>query len=241
MEWNTNLLAEEDNYGIYAIKCQFQFLYIGLYKYNWEQEKEIIENYITYPEGTSIRVFQKLTPEERLHSEVVSLFSTESIRLLHSNEQVLHYNTLIWIKQALISIYTPKYNTSTLHFNDAHIPLNYADNKESAGSRAVAKWLKQHGIPFVREYQYSDLKGNYTNLRFDFKIQDRPVVIEFQGQQHYKDVDIFPDSALTRKYDLIKREYCGEKGILLIEIPYNYKNLDIYLNQIMYVPFDTLD
>lgn len=240
MEWNTNLLAEDDDYGIYAIKCQSQFLYIGMYKYEWEREKEIIENYITFPEGTSIRAFHKLTPDERLNCEVILLFSTENMRLLHLNEQVLHYNTLIWIKQALISLYTPKYNNPTLCFNEAHIPFNYADNKESYGSRAVAKWLKQHGIPFVREYQYSDLKGDYKNLRFDFKVQDKPIVIEFQGEQHYRDVDVFPNSATTRRYDLLKREYCGEKGILLIEIPYNYKNLDMYLNQIMYMPFDTL-
>jgi len=171
-----------------------------------------------------------MTPEERLKSNVVSLFSTESMRALGTKEEVLYYNTLTWIKQSLITLYAPKYNMDIINFNEAHIPYSRLDYIDSSGEIQVARWLNQHNIPFSREYQYNDLKGDYANLRFDFKIKDKPVVIEFQGEQHYKDVECFPDSATTRKYDLLKREYCGEKGIVLIEIPYNYKNLDMYLN-----------
>ena len=37
------------------------------------------------------------------------------------------------------------------------------------------------------------------------------------------------------KYDNLKREYCGKNMIKLIEIPYNYKNLDFYLNSLLYI------
>lgn len=238
MEWNTNLLEQNDNYGIYGIKYKDQFLYIGTYKYDWSMVKEKIENYITYPEGTSISVFHRMTPDERLNYNLISLFSTDILKLKAIKEEILYYNTLIWIKQVFILLYSPKYNNTAVSFNDAHIPCNSLDKKESKGELEIRKWLRRHNIDFSCEYIYEDLKGDYENLRFDFKIKDKPVVIEFQGEQHYRDIRAFPNASLTRKHDLLKREFCGAKGITLIEIPYNYRNLDMYLNQILYIPVD---
>lgn len=141
--------------------------------------KEKIENYITYPEGTSISVFHRMTPDERLNYNLISLFSTDILKLKAIKEEILYYNTLIWIKQVFILLYSPKYNNTAVSFNDAHIPCNSLDKKESKGELEIRKWLRRHNIDFSCEYIYEDLKGDYENLRFDFKIKDKPVVIEF--------------------------------------------------------------
>jgi len=60
--------------------------------------KEKIENYITYPEGTSISAFHKMTPDERLNCNLISLFSTDVLKLKAIKEETFYYNTLIWIK-----------------------------------------------------------------------------------------------------------------------------------------------
>ena len=67
------------------------------------------------------------------------------------------------------------------------------------------------------------------------KIKDKSIVIEFQGAQHYKVIEYFGGEEQFKKqvrYDNIKRAYCKNHNIKLIEIPYNYTDLDIYLNNI---------
>lgn len=106
---------------------------------------------------------------------------------------------------------------------------------ESSGEVATGKWLETHNIAFEREYSFKDLIGDGGKLRFDFKIKDKPIVIEFQGVQHYMSVEHFGGESQFKKqirYDNIKRAYCKKHGIKLIEIPYNYINMDDYLSNI---------
>lgn len=108
-------------------------------------------------------------------------------------------------------------------------------SNESSGEAAVKQWLINHKIQFEQEYTFDNLRGDRGLLRFDFKIKDRPIVIEFQGQQHYKAIDYFGGEDQFKKqqrYDNIKRAYCKANKIDLIEIPYNYIDLNEYLNHI---------
>lgn len=107
----------------------------------------------------------------------------------------------------------------------------------SSGELAVGTWLKEHNIAFESEYTFPDLKGNGDGLlRFDFKIKDKPILIEFQGQQHYEPVDFFGGEKqfqIQQFHDDLKKKYCKYHGYTLVEIPYNYKSLDTYLNQLL--------
>ena len=106
---------------------------------------------------------------------------------------------------------------------------------ESKGEVAVREWLEKHHVAFEQEYTFPNLRGDgHGCLRFDFKIVNRPIVIEFQGEQHYRPVDFFGGEEQfkkQKKYDDLKRAYCKRYGIILIEIPYNYTNLDDYLGK----------
>ena len=108
---------------------------------------------------------------------------------------------------------------------------------ESNGEKLVKIWLTEHNIPFEKEYTFEDLKGvNNGYLRFDFKIKDKPILIEFQGEEHYKPIDFFggEEGFIVRKiHDNLKKVYCSTHKYKLIEIPYNYKNLDDYLIDIL--------
>ena len=107
----------------------------------------------------------------------------------------------------------------------------------SKGELVVRKKLQENNFLFKEQVTFDGLVG-YTGskLRFDFVIynkDNKPVIaIEFQGKQHYEPIDFFGGLEQFHKqqeYDNRKREYCFNNNIILIEIPYNYNNLDKYL------------
>jgi len=63
-------------------------------------------------------------------------------------------------------------------------------------------------------------------LRFDFYIPSLNLCIEFQGEQHYgKQTGFFKSSyKTTQKHDKLKRQYCQDHNIKLLEI--SYKDYD---------------
>ena len=107
----------------------------------------------------------------------------------------------------------------------------------SFGESSVATWLTNHNIDFEREYQFPDLTGSGGGLlRFDFKILNQPILIEFQGEQHYHPIKFFGGQTQFEKqqiHDNLKRNYCKYHNYTLIEIPYNYDTIDTYLNVLL--------
>jgi len=63
-------------------------------------------------------------------------------------------------------------------------------------------------------------------LRFDFYLPDYNTLIEFQGIHHYKPINKYRKAKIvhekTIKHDEIKRSFCNENNIRLLEI--NYKD-----------------
>lgn len=84
-----------------------------------------------------------------------------------------------------------------------------------------------------------NLYNHKRNLIFDFAIFDKNDnlfgLIEFDGVQHFKPIEIFGgDKALeyTKLRDNIKNEYCKNNNIKLLRIPYTeFKNLNDILNK----------
>lgn len=98
--------------------------------------------------------------------------------------------------------------------------------ERSFGEAIIEKCLKENNYSYEKEYSFNELKGNNYTLRFDFAIfKDSQIfcLIEYQGAQHYKSVDYFGGDAAFEKrknYDELKRQYCRDNSIKLIEIPY---------------------
>ena len=103
--------------------------------------------------------------------------------------------------------------------------------KESHGERQIRQWLMDRHIPFVSQHKFKDCK-NIRELPFDFYLPDNNLVIEYDGEQHYRPVDYFGgQDAFERlvKRDRMKTKYCNEHSIGLLRIPY-YKDVQTELN-----------
>ena len=77
-------------------------------------------------------------------------------------------------------------------------------------------------------------------LRFDFYIDDKKVLLEYNGRQHYMPVDFKGEGqeiALAKFknqqiYDDLKRTFANENNYDLIEIPYwEENNIEIILTE----------
>jgi hypothetical protein len=86
--------------------------------------------------------------------------------------------------------------------------------------------LKSQGINFKPQKTFEDCKGEVRALPFDFYLSNFNIAIEYQGIQHYQLIPYWGQKTFdkTKKYDLIKKEYCKKNNIYLIEIPYFEKD-----------------
>ena len=94
------------------------------------------------------------------------------------------------------------------------------DSQKSNGERKMAKLLREHGLEYKEQVTFDGL----PLLRFDFgvyKENELLYLIEIQGEQHYKDREIFRDSLeVIQERDERKRQYCKKYNITLYEIPW---------------------
>jgi very-short-patch-repair endonuclease len=98
--------------------------------------------------------------------------------------------------------------------------------KESKGESEVRNVLEKYNIKFVREKRFNDCRDKKP-LPFDFYLPDYNLCIEFDGIHHYKETRMLISHKITLKHDNIKNNYCKNKGINLLRIPYyEYKNIE---------------
>jgi hypothetical protein len=106
------------------------------------------------------------------------------------------------------------------------------DNTISCGcliskeNNKISKILYDLNIEFEKEKGYINC-CNKNMLRFDFYLPEYNLCIEFQGEQHYRSVNIFNGDIgyIGRKRnDYIKKQFCKNNNINFLEIPYWYKN-----------------
>lgn len=241
MKEQKNLFDEQEEIGIFILNNKTTDLYIGIYKQSFDKFKMAMDFWLSSEnENEKIPDFIKLfTAEEKVTCKCTKLFSTTDCNV-KTEDKYLTPNALKWMHYGFITIFRPKYNIigtkKPYNFGNAHIPQNELEYQKSQGEKVIEQWLIAHNIEYSREYSYEDLKGDYNLLRFDFKIKNEPIVIEFQGQQHYSIINNVKyedteDKFLKRlKYDALKREYCAKHNIRLIEIPYSYQSLNQYLD-----------
>lgn len=94
--------------------------------------------------------------------------------------------------------------------------------KGSQGEDKIKDILLFLQIEFEQQKTFNNLK-HQRKLKFDFFLPKYNCCIEYQGQQHYKAVEYFGGEQSFKENQLrdnIKREWCKENNIKLIEIPY---------------------
>ena len=95
--------------------------------------------------------------------------------------------------------------------------------------------LDKLNAPYQSCYAFSDLKGKRNMpLRFDFALFDYNNnllgLIEYQGEQHYKEKTGNYGDVQRLRTDPLKRQYCKEHDILLEEIRYDDNIYDALTN-----------
>jgi hypothetical protein len=113
---------------------------------------------------------------------------------------------------------------------------------KSRGEKRISKFLEDKNIFYISDYRFDDCK-NIKRLPFDFYFPNNNLIIEYQGLQHYAPVDFAgkgnlwaeENSNYTQKNDIIKKEYCKENNIELLEISYkDFDNIENILSKILY-------
>lgn len=101
----------------------------------------------------------------------------------------------------------------------------------SKGEEYVKMWLDELNIKYIRQHSFDTCR--YINrLSFDFYLPDYNICIEFDGEQHYKPVEIFggiEGFKSTKIRDQIKNKWCIENNTDLIRIKYNQVNKIKYI------------
>lgn len=103
------------------------------------------------------------------------------------------------------------------------------------GEKMIQIYLEGRNIDYIPQYKFVDC-CNKRPLPFDFYLPEHNICIEYQGKQHYEAVDLFGGDEgfeYRRKNDEIKRKYCKENEINLIEIPYTCNTssaIEVFLN-----------
>jgi very-short-patch-repair endonuclease len=112
---------------------------------------------------------------------------------------------------------------------------------ESKGEKHIATILNSNNIQFIRQKSFDECRGKSNPLRFDFFLPDLNVLIEYDGQQHFKPVDFYGgEEKFTKQQQLdnLKRELCLSNGCNLIEVEEGYdfqeliSNIDKIINDI---------
>lgn len=102
----------------------------------------------------------------------------------------------------------------------------------SKGAEKIKALLLEHNINFVQEKTFETCRFPDSNqpARFDFYLPDQNIIIEYDGEQHFFYTNHAWDTKehfeYTQRHDNYKTEWCKNKNIKLIRIPYyDYKNI----------------
>lgn len=104
--------------------------------------------------------------------------------------------------------------------------------KISKGEFKVSDFLERNKIEFEKEKKYDYLVGiGGGKLRFDFYLPKQNILIEYDGELHYKETSLGNNLKYQKCHDELKNIYCKENNIKLIRIPYwEFDNIETILS-----------
>lgn len=99
---------------------------------------------------------------------------------------------------------------------------------QSKGEKEISKTLNSLSINFVEQKKFNECLNKKTGrvLKFDFYLPDLNLLIEYDGEQHFKPIEFFggQDELVKRQaLDKIKNRYAIDNGFKLLRIPYYEK------------------
>ena len=149
---------------------------------------------------------------------------------IHGNKY--NYDNVNYIsRRTKVKIYCNNCNKIFLQTPDCHLSgCGCPSCKKSNGEKTIKYWLENKNIKFVVQKRFKDCRDKLP-LPFDFYLPDYSLCIEFQGEQHYRPsmfISLHKSKEKGLKqfdkqklHDKIKRKFCEDKHITLLEIKYN--------------------
>ena len=207
-------------------------------KYNYEKT-----NYIKNKEKVVIfcnkcKKYFEQTPNNHLSGDGCPYcrYKTKSTEQFINDAKKVHgdlydYSDVIYIKNdkkvKILCKNCNKYFYQTPHNHLQKRGCPYCS--KSKGEISISNYLKKSNIKFETQKRFDNCK-NINRLPFDFYLPEHNVCIEYQGKQHYE-IDfyllILKSEKLAKErlekqknHDNIKREFCKNNGIKLLEIKY---------------------
>lgn len=174
-------------------------------------------------------VYEELTILLNIHNKTSLIYELKKyygdFSLLSHDEQ---YSVLIGEK-IIDNMYIPK-------FGEKYFPNSIINSKSISilrNSIIGEKWKSEFCLFLLVRSYYGDAVFHYTDKwlglqHLDIFIPSIYIAIEYQGKQHYENIDYFGMDLKTRQYlDGIKKEKCLNKKIKLIEWSYETKVIEI--------------
>lgn len=91
---------------------------------------------------------------------------------------------------------------------------------EPLGEKRIRLYLEKHGVSFIGQYS---VNHNAHNYRVDFFVPSKNIIIEYNGEQHYRPIKQFGGAKKfheQKQRDNNIRDYCKDNHIKLFEISY---------------------
>lgn len=113
---------------------------------------------------------------------------------------------------------------------------------ESYGEKIVAHFLDEYNISYKSQYRIKECR-NKRPLPFDFAIfedNNLKLLIEYDGEQHFKPKFGEKEFERVKINDAIKNEYCKNNNIELLRIPYKRSNRKDNKNRIYNILYNKL-
>lgn len=138
--------------------------------------------------------------------------------VLVSTEYISNNNKLEWICRCGEHFFAP---WTKIRYRNREL-CNKCSKSLSQTEKRVFKYLLSLGVDVKTQVSFDDCKYSEKGvLKFDFQVNNK--LIEVQGAQHYHPYPLFGGEE-GLKYqqirDNVKRKYCKEHGIPLLEVTY---------------------
>ncbi len=94
--------------------------------------------------------------------------------------------------------------------------------KSSNAEILIRDLLFTNDVQYIPEYRFDDC-CDIRALPFDFYLTEYNKIIEYNGRQHFEPIEFFGGQSafeLRRKHDAMKRAYCEQHNIPLLDLPY---------------------
>lgn len=141
---------------------------------------------------------------------------------IHNNKY--NYDLVVYENNnSKVKIVCPKHGVFTQRISDHMLGRGCRLCKFSLGEKTIADFLMTNNIKFIPQKTFDDCK-NTNVLPFDFYLPEYKICIEYQGEQHFKEIKKWGGKSkldYTHHNDNIKKNYCKINDINFIEISYN--------------------